>query len=341
MDADEVVEAAVAGDEADGAELPPVDPPLHLAVDVAVEVLGFAGEEVDVVRGQHSVDGLFVHVLEGDEEVGEQALHTQAVVEAATVDGGGDAVRAYPIYVQAGGNGSQRFRGEHGLGGEEVVLGAEDAVSETQVVVYQELATVGPLPDTNEVYVRGFQAVATEVGPAVGGFGFADGGVVGLFAGGVVQFLGVEGYDVFAGELGDEGLEGAVGEEVVAVHKEDVLALGLVEAAVAGGAHAAVLLVDDLHVGVVFQQGRRAVGAAVVNDDDLAALVFLCEDAVEALRQVGFGVVGRYDDGEFHKLDAMVSAMVFSALHCSRLTMVWVAWCFHGASCSRRPSAQA
>lgn len=314
MDADEVVEAAVAGGEADGAELPPVDPPLHLAVDVAVEVLRFAGEEVDVVRGQHTVDDLLVHALEGDEEVGEQVLHTQAVVEAATVDGGGDAVRAYPIYIQAGGNGSQRFRGEHGLGGEEVVLGAEDAVGETQVVVYQELSPVGPLPNAYEVYVRGFQAVAAEVGPAVGGFGFADGGVVGLFAGGVVQFSGVEGQDVFAAELGDEGGEGAVGEEVVAVHEEDVLALGFVEAAVTGGAHAAVLLVDDLHVGVAFQQGRRAVGAAVVDDNDLAALVFLREDAVEALRQVGFGVVGRYDDGEFHKLDAMVSAMVFRVL---------------------------
>ena len=230
---------------------------------------------------------------------------------------------------------------QHGLGGEEVILGTAQTIGKAQVVVYQELATVGPLPDAYEVDVRGFQAVAAEVGPAVGGFGFADGGVVGLFAGSIVQFLGVEGYDVFAGELGGEGLEGTVGEEVVAVHEEDVLAPGLVEAAVAGGAHAAVRLVDDLHVGVAFQQGRRAVGAAVVDDDALAVLVFLCEDAVEALRQVGFGIVGGYDDGEFHKLDAMVSAMVFSALHCSRLTMVWVAWCFHGASCSRRPSAQA
>ena len=182
------------------------------------------------------------------------------------------------------------------------------------------MATVGPLPNAYEMDVRSLQAVMAEVGPAVGGFGFTDGGVVGLFAGGVVQFLGIEGYDVFAGELGDEGLEGAVGEEVVAVHEEDVLALGFVEAAVAGGAHAAVLLMDDLHVGVAFQQGRRAVGAAVVDDDDLAALAFLREDAVEALRQVDFGIVGGYDDGEFHSLDAMVSAMVFSALHCSRLT---------------------
>lgn len=162
--------------------------------------------------------------------------------------------------------------------------------------------------------VRGLQAVTAEVGPAVGSFGFADGGVVSLFAGGVVQFLGVEGYDVFAGELGGEGLQGAVGEEVVAVHEEDVLAPGLVEAAVAGGAHAVVLLVDDLHVGVVFQQGRRAVSAAVVDDDDLTAPVFLREDAVEALLQVGFGIVGGYDDGEFHRVEAMVSAMVFGIL---------------------------
>lgn len=314
MDADEVVEAAVAGGEADGAELPPIDPPLHLAVDVAVEVLGFAGEEVDVVRGQNTVDDLLVHALEGDEEVGEQALHTQAVVEAATVDGGGDAVRAYPIYVQAGGDGSQRFRGEHGLGGEEVVFGAEDAVGETQVVVYQELATVGPLPDTYEVDVRGFQAVAAEVGPAVGGFGFADGGVVGLFAAGVVQFLGVEGNDVFAGEFGGQCGKGALGEEIVAVHKEDVFAPGFFDASVAGGTHPLVLLADDFHLGVAFQQGGGTVSAAIVDDNNLEVSIFLREDTVKTWLQVGCCVVGRYDDGKVWAHDLKRASMC-----CSRL----------------------
>lgn len=272
------------------------------------------GEAGDIVGGQNLVDGSLVDVLHRQEEHFQHVVRLTAVGLESGIGGAGDAALAHAIDVETIGDCLDAHGVQHGLGGEKIVFGTTQAVGKAQVVVHQELAPVSPLPNTYEVDVRGLQAVAIVVAPAVGGFGFTDGWVVGLFAGGVVQFLGIEGYDVLAGEFCGEGGQGAVGEEVVAVHKEDILAPSFVEAAVAGGAHASVLLVDDLHVVVTIQQGRRAVGAAVVDNDDLAALVFLREDAVEALRQVGFDVVGGYDDGEFHKLDAMISAMVFRVL---------------------------
>ena len=275
MEADEAVETAVARGDADGAELLPVYPSAHLAVDVAVEFFRFAREEVDIVRCQHTVDDCFIYPFEGDEAVGEHPLYTQAVVEAATVDSGGDAVRAYSIYIQAGGNGFKASGGEHGLGGEEVVLGAEYAVGKAQVTVYQELTAVGALPDADEVDVGGVQTMAAEISPALAAFRFADGRVVGVFTGSFVQFFSVESDDILSGEFGGQCGECAPGEEVVTVHKEDVFAFGFFDSSVTSGTHALVLLVDNLHLGVLLQQRCGIVGAAIIDNNSLEVGVFL------------------------------------------------------------------
>ena len=87
---------------------------------------------------------------------------------------------------------------------------------------------------------------------------------------------------------------------VVAVDKQDIVTLCCIEPSVACGGHTLVLLADDLHLRVAFQQSGCAIGAAVINDDDFITIEILREDAVEAPLQVGFGVVGWYDDGEYH-----------------------------------------
>ena len=51
-------------------------------------------------------------------------------------------------------------------------------------------------------------------------------------------------------------------------------------------------------VGKGVQQSCGVVGTAVVDDDDFIVSELLREDAVETPLQVGFGVVGGYDDGK-------------------------------------------
>ena len=87
---------------------------------------------------------------------------------------------------------------------------------------------------------------------------------------------------------------------VVAVDKKDIVALCIIESSVAGCGHTLVLLVDDLHLWVAFQQSCRAIDATVVDDDDFIVCELLREDAVETPLQVGFGVIGGYDDGKTH-----------------------------------------
>ena len=69
------------------------------------------------------IDGLFLNTLHGDESVGKDLLHVPAVGIELGIVAAGDAVRAYPIYIQACGNGFECFRMEHDHGGEEVVFG--------------------------------------------------------------------------------------------------------------------------------------------------------------------------------------------------------------------------
>ncbi len=50
----------------------------------------------------------------------------------------------------------------------------------------------------------------------------------------------------------------------------------------------------------MFQDGESAVCTSIIDNDHLVIIEILREDAVETPLQVGFGVVGWYDDGEYH-----------------------------------------
>ena len=72
------------------------------------------------------------------------------------------------------------------------------------------------------------------------------------------------------------------------------------QAAVAGGAVALVLFIDNLNAlvlrGVALHGGKRIVGAAIVEQDDFQVLVSLPDDAIQTLLQVRAGIVNRYDN---------------------------------------------
>lgn len=100
-------------------------------------------------------------------------------------------------------------------------------------------------------------------------------------------------------------LQGFVFQPVVAVEEEDVVAPGVVEACVAGGAEAAVGLGDDAEAavarGIFGQYSSAAVGRAVVDTYGLPVAAGLCQHAVETFVQVELYIVDGYDDGEVHR----------------------------------------
>lgn len=90
-------------------------------------------------------------------------------------------------------------------------------------------------------------------------------------------------------------------------------AVRLLKTAVAGCAVALVLLVDDadalIAIGVCLHDGKRTVGAAVVEADDVELAVRLRQNAVEALFEIRLGVEYGNDDGKvrwdcFHAIDS-------------------------------------
>ncbi len=98
-------------------------------------------------------------------------------------------------------------------------------------------------------------------------------------------------------------LERALGEGVVAVEEEDVVAAGLGGADVARVADAAVLLQVDGHDatvagGVLVDDPAAGVRGAVVHGDDLEVGEGLPEDRVEALAQVALHLVDGDDDAD-------------------------------------------
>ena len=114
---------------------------------------------------------------------------------------------------------------------------------------------------------------------------------------------------LFAGVV--QRLQVGRAQDVVRVHKGVVPPLGGVDAGVARGGQALVLLVDHpdalIPGGHLVAQLAAAVGGAVVHQDHLKGLVeFLIQDAPDAFFQPGLGVVDRHDHadtGTFHKFD--------------------------------------
>ncbi len=113
-------------------------------------------------------------------------------------------------------------------------------------------------------------------------------------------------------ELGEEvgDLVGVVLE--VAVHGEDVVALGVVEAGGEGGGLAEVAAeLDDenaaVYGGDLFEETVGAVAGAIVDEDQLEGLADLLHDGLEAVVEGGdvlFFVMERDDDGVFrHAVD--------------------------------------
>ena len=89
-------------------------------------------------------------------------------------------------------------------------------------------------------------------------------------------------------------------EHVVAVHHHHQFAAHRFEARIACRRMAAVGLMDDTHAAVTLgptvADGRSAVGAAIVHDDDFETGIVLQDDAFQALVQKGLAVVDRHDD---------------------------------------------
>ena len=94
----------------------------------------------------------------------------------------------------------------------------------------------------------------------------------------------------------------ACGQQVVRVREKNVFAGGLLQAQVAGGGNALVLLMKNQHprvlLGKAVAQGAASVRAAVVHQDQFKIRDALAQDAFHAGGQKGFGPVHRHDDTE-------------------------------------------
>ena len=106
-------------------------------------------------------------------------------------------------------------------------------------------------------------------------------------------------------QIFEDDLHRIAADEIVAVHKEEVLAAGHAHAAVARGAEAAVFLVDDLDaqiraaVGKFVAHAPAAVGGAVVHEYDLHARKGgLVGERAQAAPEVLFHIVYRHDDAD-------------------------------------------
>ena len=161
---------------------------------------------VDIVGGQCLIDSRFVDASHGDEGVGKYLLHLPAVGIEFGVATAGDACSSYMIDVEAISDGLHALSMEHGHRGEEVVLGTAQPIYEAQVVSFEKTATVGPLPDADEVHRTRNKALVVEVFPSGRGCGRSY-GVVGENPGAFVVYLCAEAYDIFATDLWRESCQ--------------------------------------------------------------------------------------------------------------------------------------
>lgn len=111
-------------------------------------------------------------------------------------------------------------------------------------------------------------------------------------------------------QRGEYRVERTGGEIVVAVYKEQVFPVGVINAGVARVADPAVRRGENadergIARGVISENGRRAVGRAVVDKDNFIA-VAAADKRVDALRQVFFNVIYGYDYAELQHMNALL-----------------------------------
>ena len=92
-------------------------------------------------------------------------------------------------------------------------------------------------------------------------------------------------------------------QRVVGVEKDNIFTVRSSQSGVAGGGHAAVLLMQDRHAGVsggpAVAQTAAVVGAAVVHENTAQpAYDLLCQNAGHTAVQRGRGLVDRHDHAE-------------------------------------------
>lgn len=204
------------------------------------------------------------------------------------------------VYVGGEGHGldsvahGQKLRQQH-------AVFAEAVVHERHVfAAFKETAVEERTPDGAERTVHNCELIAARVGGEGGGAACAR-----AASGGSLE-IEVGGSDVGVGALRGivELFEGAVGQIVVAVAEEEVLALGVLVAGLSGHHQAFVLLLgDDFHArvagGVFAEYFSGAIRGCVVHAYYLNILERLPEHGVEAASEVFFDVVDRDKHGDF------------------------------------------
>jgi hypothetical protein len=120
-----------------------------------------------------------------------------------------------------------------------------------------------------------------------------------------VALLGIGfGFQLRFVEGGEDVLDPAGGKAGVGVDVRDELAGGGGETGLAGEGEAFARLVDDCYAGVAEGDFTSAVGAGVVDDDDLGdacrKVAGLIEDGLETGRKIGLFVVRGNDEAKAH-----------------------------------------
>ena len=126
------------------------------------------------------------------------------------------------------------------------------------------------------------------------------------FARHVVAHHAVEVGDHHVGVVFERGsheqFRGVLGDPIVGVEELDVCAFCLAEGEVAGGGDAGVGFVDDGHAlvggGVGVEDCGRAVGAAVVDEQQFEIREFLPQYGIDAAAYAFLGIVDRHDDAD-------------------------------------------
>ena len=201
---------------------------------------------------------------------------------------------------------------QHLVHAHDLVAAPEQAVGDKIIFVQAALRVVQQLPDLGTVQLVPRHGVHG----AVGGVKliqqvFAAENTLGVgagVAGGVAAFAILlhildrakchVGVVFFAG--GVQRVQVAGADDIVRVHKGKVAAARGINAGVARGGQALVLLVEDPHAlvlgGDLIAQLAAAVGGTVVHQQHFKRhFNLLLQDAVHALLQVRFGIVDRYD----------------------------------------------